>query len=86
MTLRDVIGREGGGRGVQDEEHMYTHRPLTSSQGNTPRSLGDHKVGGKQSHEEHPHMLSPPWGALHQFSPLILTAILYCAHSTEEKN
>ena len=61
-------------------------QPLTSSQGNTPRSLGDHKVGGKQSHEEHPHMLSPPWGALHQFSPLILTAILYCAHSTEEKN
>ena len=30
-------------------------------------------------------MLSPPWGALHQFSPLILTAILHCAHSTGEK-
>ena len=25
MTLRDGMGGEGGGRGVQDGEHMYTH-------------------------------------------------------------
>ena len=34
-------------------------QPLTSSQGNTPRSLGDHKVGSKQSHKEHPPRAKP---------------------------
>lgn len=60
-------------------------QPLTSSRGNTPRSLGN-QVGSKATRSTH-HVLSlPPWGALHQFSPLILTAILHCAHSTGEKN
>lgn len=61
-------------------------QPLTSSWGNTPRSLGNHKWEVSKATRSTHHVLSPPWGALHQFSPLILTAILHCAHSTGEKN
>ena len=34
MTQRDGMGR-GGGRGVQDGEHMYTHGGLKSMYGKT---------------------------------------------------
>ena len=35
MTQRDEIGWEGGGRGVQDMEHMYTHGGFMSMYGKT---------------------------------------------------